>query len=1085
MDHEKEYARVKELIDIIDDTKDSDILKKSFKELQLIKDSIQSISTIKSDEYPSFIEPYPSITDKTFYKNILRKKEFRDNKYDKIKHELSDKNCNNENFVLTLNQTFLRNFMSPYTPYNSLLLFHGVGVGKTCTAITIAEQFIDFKRPVYVLMPSQLLKTNFRKQIFNSLKSEYDQCVASKYYDMIPNYKHLHSDLVEKKVNKIINNRYKFYGLLEFANEIRKIAKEMNVNEDEFESNIKFHKRLNLEYKNSIFIIDEVHNIRLNSDLTKKRVPPILNILFKHVSNAKLLLMTATPMFNDPKEIIYILNLMLYNDKRSPVKFSTLFEKNGLLKSKSKFKNLLQGYVSYMRGNNPLTFPIRLYPSINNDSKVLKQNEIPMYDIKNKKIDPNDMIDVTNFEMIKSEFSEIQSRLYLKADKYANLDIDDVESNMSQSVQICIQLSNIVYPVSENVEGCYGENGFWECFTKLKSKTFSVKYKNKFKDMLNYNNVHNVSCKIKTILDYVQNSTGIVFIYSNWKWSGVIPLAIALEHLGYSKYNQNNILNSSKPNSKNNYIILSGDKELSPDNDGEIHVLKSSENANGNFIKVVLATSVATEGIDLKCIREVHILEPWFHMNKIEQIIGRAVRTCSHEMLPVHQRNVTIYQHVSYNSKAKSENIDLRFYRIGFIKQKKIKLIEHYMKEMAIDCVLNENINNISHYDLFNGSTIETSQGKKVKYNIVPSDDNNKCIVSLPLETDTSTFDVKFYSSLITQYERFIKLYFKDQLSATYQEIYEYVQLKIKDMKEEVLNHALQSLVINKTYFYNNELINGHLIYISNKYVFNPIGTSNFMSLNSRIERRVSKELMQVSIDQNNIKNQYDIVNILEDTIKSFCERLNIPVDKVQKHERFIIDYHIDRLSKNDFFELCKLIFTDTSDHISKYVLSLDRENMIIRKNDKPLFIVSPHDTMNELYTFDYKTLTIRQITELERKENRIILENQDKTKKESLNNFDAYKAYLICTSEGKGSFKIIQKDKKSLGFICDQTASLKVNDFKTIINSIDDSFLSKSNKRYDKKMLCSLYELLLRTSGDFARPYTINLVLDLMKKMK
>ena len=38
-------------------------------------------------------------------------------------------------------QKLLKNFLSPYTPYRSLLVYHGVGVGKTCASIMIAENY--------------------------------------------------------------------------------------------------------------------------------------------------------------------------------------------------------------------------------------------------------------------------------------------------------------------------------------------------------------------------------------------------------------------------------------------------------------------------------------------------------------------------------------------------------------------------------------------------------------------------------------------------------------------------------------------------------------------------------------------------------------------------------------------------------------------------------------------------------------------------------------------------------------------------------------------------------------------------------
>ena len=50
----------------------------------------------------------------------------------------------------------------------------------------------------------------------------------------------------------------------------------------------------------------------------------------------------------------------------------------------------------------------------------------------------------------------------------------------------------------------------------------------------------------------------------------------------------------------------------------------------GNKIKIIIGSESAAEGLDFKNIRQIHILDPWFHLNKIEQIIGRGIRNCSH-----------------------------------------------------------------------------------------------------------------------------------------------------------------------------------------------------------------------------------------------------------------------------------------------------------------------------------------------------------------------------------------------------------------------------------------------------------------------
>ena len=77
-----------------------------------------------------------------FYKKLYVKKEFNKNKID-IERRSFEQICNSKEFKLLPQQKLLKNYLSINTPYNSLLIFHGTGVGKTCTAISIAEGFKD------------------------------------------------------------------------------------------------------------------------------------------------------------------------------------------------------------------------------------------------------------------------------------------------------------------------------------------------------------------------------------------------------------------------------------------------------------------------------------------------------------------------------------------------------------------------------------------------------------------------------------------------------------------------------------------------------------------------------------------------------------------------------------------------------------------------------------------------------------------------------------------------------------------------------------------------------------------------------
>ena len=95
------------------------------------------------------------------------------------------------------------------------------------------------------------------------------------------------------------------------------------------------------------------------------------------------------------------------------------------------------------------------------------------------------------------------------------------------------------------------------------------------------------------------------------------------------------------------YIMITGDIKFSPNNDADLHVATQKNNTNGEKVKVILITQAGAEGLDFKFIRQVHIIEPWYNLSRIEQIIGRAVRHCSHKDLPFEKRNVELFLHGS------------------------------------------------------------------------------------------------------------------------------------------------------------------------------------------------------------------------------------------------------------------------------------------------------------------------------------------------------------------------------------------------------------------------------------------------------
>ena len=191
---------------------------------------------------------YPQLDDKFFNFKISKKKEFSENKYNININEDIEEEANklcNSNFALTAHQKFIRNFLSDYTPYNGILLYHGLGTGKTCSAIGIAEETRIFMKDNSIdkkilIVASPNVQLNFKLQLFDETKLKYENnrwvinnCAGQNILDEINSFKSkISRSKVIKLVENIINTSYSFIGYIEFANLINKHSNINNILKD-------------------------------------------------------------------------------------------------------------------------------------------------------------------------------------------------------------------------------------------------------------------------------------------------------------------------------------------------------------------------------------------------------------------------------------------------------------------------------------------------------------------------------------------------------------------------------------------------------------------------------------------------------------------------------------------------------------------------------------------------------------------------------------------------------------------------------------------------------------------------------------
>jgi hypothetical protein len=703
---------------------------------------------------------YPSLDDPNFNPKLAAFKEFADTQYDGTIYDIqkqADILCNAK-FELLPHQLFVKNFLSLQTPYNSLLLYHGLGSGKTCSAIGIAEEMRSYMKQLNItqrilVVASPNVQSNFRLQLFDDRKLKLvsgsesagdaiwniESCIGNSLLKEInpTNLKGLTREKVSTSIKRIINQYYMFLGYGQLTNfifsAIKKTADIENITKPQRKKLIVKHMRE--LFDNRLVIIDEVHNIRLSDDNKEtKKTAMLLMRVVKYAQNMRLLLLSATPLFNSYKEIIWLTNLMNLNDKRSTIDINDIFDADGFFKEGGRelLTRKLTGYISYVRGENPYTFPYRIYPKDFAPEKTFQNAPYPRTQMNSGVIDEP----IKHLNLYLSNVGEYQRKGYdkiidlLKNKSYGTYSetgqmrrmptFENMESFGYTVLQHPLEALNMVYPselleegeegdediIIESIVGKSGLNKIMKYVEETQNYQplrYDFEYRPEVLEtygaIFSESEIGKYSAKIAEICSILRNSTGIVAIYSQYIDGGIVPLALALEEMGFGRYSSSPVVKNlfkTPPKSmaaaeRPKYVMITGDKALSPNNAADIKYVTNSENKNGEKVRVILLSKAGAEGLDFKNIRQIHVLEPWYNMNRVEQIIGRAVRNFSHCALPFAERNVEIYLHGSIlpGTDGGEEAADLYVYRLAERKALQIGNVTRLMKTIAVDCILN------------------------------------------------------------------------------------------------------------------------------------------------------------------------------------------------------------------------------------------------------------------------------------------------------------------------------------------------------------------------------------------------------------
>jgi superfamily II DNA or RNA helicase len=719
------------------------------------EDMGEDMSELKSKVAESHLEKkmledrtFPSPSDKNFQYLIYKKRDFslhasterkKMESYEEIK-EYRDNICVRTGFKLNEHQSLLANFINPNTPYTGLLVFHGTGSGKTCAAVAIAEKFKPlvekYGTKIHILTPGPLLKQNFLNEIIKCTGETYlkifqDKNIILSAEDKIK---------IKKNATAIVNQYYRIMTYRSFYKKVlgekirEKVVTDKNVVKSiarktetgEYERDISMDRIYSLD--NTLLIVDEAHA------LTDSGYGDSVKKIIEASKQLKILLLTATPMKNSADNIVDLLNYLRPIDSQierdkifTTARVSEIEFKAG---GKEYLRRMCQGYVSYLRGADPLTYAERV-----------DVGEIP----------PG----LDFIKVIRCYMEDFQLKAYQRVIE----SIADSFDRRSEAV------ANFVFPglsktskTDIQLEGFYGIEGMNQIKHQLKNHPETLTRKigsdvlTKFDikdpssllyltdnakvltgDIFGEPYLKYFSIKFYTAIQEInqmvwgKKGPGLLFVYSNLVRSGIDLFREVMSKNDYLEYQEvyNNYV--IKPTTRcyfcdysyarhttsnipedvpkhkfypATFLSVTGKSEENPEQIPEetIKILDTVfgniENKDGKFLKMVLGSKVMTEGFNLRNIKEIHILDVHFNLGRIDQVIGRGIRWCVHHAITNESNpfpKVKIYKYVVSIKNGLSSEEEL--YQKAEQKYILIKETERILQEEAIDCPLNYNSN--------------------------------------------------------------------------------------------------------------------------------------------------------------------------------------------------------------------------------------------------------------------------------------------------------------------------------------------------------------------------------------------------------
>jgi superfamily II DNA or RNA helicase len=617
--------------------------------------------------------------------------------------------CNDKKIGAELRkyQEFLGKYLDYNSPYRDILIYHGLGSGKTRSAINIYNVLYNYSPDwnVFILLKATLKESTWVRELESWLQSE------------------------EKEFRKT-NIEFISYD----APNADKIFLEKVKNVD--------------VAKKSMYIIDESHNFINNvyTNMSSKQGRRALTI-YEHIiqdkkdnDGVRVILVSGSPAINIPFELALMFNLLRPDlFPKSEAQFNQMYVSSDAYPvinpaTKNNFQRRIMGLVSHYIGATPDYYAKKIVnyvdvPMSEYQSHIYKHYE-ELEDLIARKMRSGsgggNYMSYTrqscNFVFpVMSQGLSGETRPRPRDFKIKESDVEAITKGKAdeKSSDKYYQVSDYLEKTEQFVNAFDGflkkkldddiRNGHTlvddlKTFKEITGGKYEVEDFTKFIEGSKKKSelliaLHNSSAKMTYMIFNIMNSPGPVLVYSNYVvMEGLQIFKIYLRYLGFSPY-------VSREKGTDGYRYMEYHGGVDPLERRKIlEIFNRSENKFGDVSKIIMISPAGAEGISLNNVRQVHLMEPYWHEVRMTQMIGRAIRQCSHRAIPMEDREVVVFRYKSVRGTAGSEKwtTDQHIEDAARSKDGLIQSFLDAMKEVAIDCVLNKTHNNlVSNYRCF------------------------------------------------------------------------------------------------------------------------------------------------------------------------------------------------------------------------------------------------------------------------------------------------------------------------------------------------------------------------------------------------